>query len=82
MTVGGVKSVIRPIRSLNTSNCMSSVVSMHLTSHPRYILSMTVADWSGQAWLQGFNDSGVVIFENSADKVIKVKVCTASTSIY
>jgi len=43
---------------------------------------MAVADWSGQAWLQGFNDAGVVVFEKSADEVIEVKVCTVSTSIH
>ncbi|KAI6166844.1 hypothetical protein EDD17DRAFT_1541509 [Pisolithus thermaeus] len=39
----------------------------------RYILSMAVADWSGQAWLQGFNDAGLVVFDKSADEIMRMK---------
>ncbi|KAL4067797.1 hypothetical protein V8B97DRAFT_1940400 [Scleroderma yunnanense] len=46
-------------------------------THPRpeyrYIISLAVADWSGQVWLQGFNDTGVVVFEKSADEVMEMK---------
>lgn len=75
--------MIRPTRDLNTGNCTACVASMHLTCRLRYIISMAVADWSGQAWLQGFNDAGVVVFEKSADEVMELKVCTLtfSTSI-
>ncbi|KAH7923565.1 replication factor-a protein [Leucogyrophana mollusca] len=39
----------------------------------RYIMSMAVADWSGQAWLQGFNDVGVMVFGKTADEVVEMK---------
>lgn len=37
-------------------------------------MSMAVADWSGQAWLQGFNETGVAVFEKTADEVMEIKV--------
>lgn len=40
----------------------------------RYIVSMAVADWSGQAWLQAFNDAGVVIFGMSANDLQELKM--------
>jgi replication factor A1 len=39
----------------------------------RYIMSMAVADWSGQLWLQGFNDAGVAVFGKTADEVMEIK---------
>ncbi|KAI6005784.1 hypothetical protein EDD15DRAFT_2384466 [Pisolithus albus] len=39
----------------------------------RYILSMAVADWSGQAWLQGFNDAGLAVFDKTADEIMQMK---------
>ncbi|KIK98077.1 hypothetical protein PAXRUDRAFT_824259 [Paxillus rubicundulus Ve08.2h10] len=39
----------------------------------RYIMSMAVADWSGQAWLQGFNDAGLAVFGKTADEVTEIK---------
>ncbi|KAF8558347.1 replication factor-A protein 1 [Imleria badia] len=39
----------------------------------RYIMSMAVADWSGQAWFQGFNETGVAVFEKTADEVMEIK---------
>ncbi|KAG2041899.1 hypothetical protein BDR03DRAFT_997436 [Suillus americanus] len=39
----------------------------------RYIMSMAVADWSGQAWLQGFNEAGLVVFGKTADEVHEIK---------
>ncbi|KAI0093894.1 replication factor-A protein 1 [Irpex rosettiformis] len=39
----------------------------------RYILSMAVADCSGQAWLQGFNDAGQVVFGVPADELMELK---------
>lgn len=35
---------------------------------------MAAADYSGQAWLQGFNDVGEVIFGMSADQLMEIKV--------
>jgi hypothetical protein len=40
----------------------------------RYIMSMAVADYSGQAWLQAFNEAGAVIFGVPADEAVKIKV--------
>lgn len=40
-------------------------------------MSMAVADWSGQLWLQGFNDAGVAVFGKTADEVMEIKVSTA-----
>ncbi|KXN82854.1 Replication factor A protein 1 [Leucoagaricus sp. SymC.cos] len=40
----------------------------------RYIVSMAVADWSGQAWLQAFNDPGFVIFGMSANQLQELKL--------
>jgi replication factor A1 len=37
-------------------------------------MSMAVADWSGQVWLQGFNDTGLAVFEKTADEVMDIKV--------
>ncbi|KAG2349455.1 replication factor-A protein 1 [Suillus weaverae] len=39
----------------------------------RYIMSMAVADWSGQAWLQGFNEAGLAVFGKTADEVHEIK---------
>lgn len=40
----------------------------------RYIMSLAVADWSGQAWLQGFNDVGVAVFGMPANELVEIKV--------
>lgn len=37
-------------------------------------MSMAVADHTGQAWLQGFNDVGVAVFGKTADEVHEIKV--------
>ncbi|KAF9527021.1 hypothetical protein CPB83DRAFT_857001 [Crepidotus variabilis] len=39
----------------------------------RYIMSMAVADYSGQAWLQGFNDVGEAIFGKPANDLVTIK---------
>ncbi|PPQ93249.1 hypothetical protein CVT25_015247 [Psilocybe cyanescens] len=39
----------------------------------RYIMSMAVADYSGQAWLQGFNDVGTAVFGISANELLEIK---------
>jgi replication factor A1 len=44
----------------------------------RYIISMAVSDYTGQAWLQGFNDVGVAVFGMPADDFIQIKVCFSS----
>ena len=35
---------------------------------------MAVSDWSGQLWLQGFNDAGLAVFGKTADEVMEIKV--------
>jgi len=37
-------------------------------------MSLAVADYSGQAWLQGFNDVGVAIFGMSANELLEIRV--------
>ena len=44
----------------------------------RYIMSMAVADHTGQAWLQGFNDVGQTVFGMSADELMDLKVSVRS----
>ncbi|KAG5354081.1 hypothetical protein C0989_009779 [Termitomyces sp. Mn162] len=39
----------------------------------RYLISLAVADYSGQAWLQGFNDVGLAVFGMSANDLIQIK---------
>ncbi|KAJ6463731.1 replication factor-A protein 1 [Mycena vitilis] len=39
----------------------------------RYIVSMACADWSDQAWLQGFNDVGETVFGMTADEMVALK---------
>jgi replication factor A1 len=35
---------------------------------------MAVSDHTGQAWLQGFNDVGLAVFNMSADELMEIKV--------
>ena len=39
----------------------------------RYVPSMAVSDHTGQAWLQGFNDVGLAVFDMSADELMEIK---------
>ncbi|KAF8205770.1 hypothetical protein K438DRAFT_1818495 [Mycena galopus ATCC 62051] len=39
----------------------------------RYIMSMACSDWSDQAWLQGFNDVGELVFGKTADELHDIK---------
>lgn len=41
----------------------------------RYIFPMACADYSGQAWLQGFNEVGEVLFGMPANEAIETRVC-------
>lgn len=43
--------------------------------HPeyRYVFSMSVADYTGQLWFQGFNEAGVVVFGISAGDMMQLK---------
>jgi len=40
---------------------------------------MAVSDWSGQAWLQGFNDVGTTVFGMDADALMHIKVIAENT---
>lgn len=40
----------------------------------RYMVQMAVADYSGQAWLSGFNDVGLTVFSVTADELNDIKV--------
>ncbi|KAJ7632965.1 hypothetical protein FB45DRAFT_519561 [Roridomyces roridus] len=39
----------------------------------RYIMTLACSDYSGQAWLQGFNDVGDMIFGKTADEMFAIK---------
>jgi len=39
----------------------------------RYIISMAVSDHTGQAWLQGFHDVGLAVFNMSADELMEIR---------
>ncbi|CAL1705705.1 unnamed protein product [Somion occarium] len=39
----------------------------------RYIITMAVADHTQQAWFQGFNEAGEVIFHRPANKLMEIK---------
>lgn len=68
-----------------TPNCNKKVVEVHdgwrcekcdrsfEKPQHRYIMSMAVADWSGQVWLQGFNDVGEAVFGMTADQLVEIK---------
>ena len=40
---------------------------------------MEVADTTGRAWLQGYHDVGLAVFDMSADELMEIKVCTPNT---
>lgn len=50
------------------------MVNTPLLTDGRYIISMAVADYSNQAWFQGFNDLGVALFNKPADEIMELKV--------
>ncbi|KAG6814572.1 hypothetical protein H0H92_000100 [Tricholoma furcatifolium] len=39
----------------------------------RYTVALAVADYSGQAWLQGFNDVGVAVFGMPAHELVEIR---------
>lgn len=39
-----------------------------------YMIQMAVADYSGQAWLSGFNDVGLIVFGMTANELHDIKV--------
>jgi hypothetical protein len=71
---GIATSATRTGTSLNTGESKSS--SSRIFSERdfcRYLLGMQVADWTTQAWLQGFNDVGAQIIGKTADELMTLK---------
>jgi len=56
----------------NSWRCEKCDHSFDAPEH-RYIMSLAVADHSGQAWLQGFNEVGLAIFNMSANELLAIK---------
>lgn len=79
---GSVKNVIKLLsdRNIGMRICLSSNLDLSLII--RYIMSMAVADWSGQAWLQGFNEAGLAVFGKTADEVHEIKVSTNFAELF
>jgi hypothetical protein len=71
---GDVRSVIGPLLLLSTGMSLPSLVVSLSYSLRRYIMSMAVSDYTGQAWLQGFNDVGVIVFGMPADDLVQIRV--------
>ncbi|ETW86185.1 hypothetical protein HETIRDRAFT_309703 [Heterobasidion irregulare TC 32-1] len=84
-TIMHIKSDNISYPACHTEGCSKKVVESHDgwrcekcdRSYPkpqyRYIMSMAVADHTGQVWLQGFNDVGVAVFGKTADEVHEIK---------
>lgn len=68
-TPGCSKKVVEVNGSWRCEKCDKSFAS---PDH-RYIMSLAVADWSGQAWLQGFNDVGNAVFGMPANELVQIK---------
>ncbi|KAL1732495.1 hypothetical protein EV714DRAFT_206529 [Schizophyllum commune] len=45
----------------------------HSSPDYRFMLQLAVADLHGQAWFQGFNDAGQIIFNRSANEIMQMK---------
>lgn len=78
-TAGGVRNAIRASLLLIIGlsflrNNHSAELTQFKLMASRYIMSLAVADWSGQAWLQGFNDVGVAVFGMPANELVEIKV--------
>ncbi len=48
----------------------------------RYILSFSVSDFSGQMWLQAFNDQAISLLGKTADEMVALKVLDELTVGY
>ncbi|KAF8077769.1 hypothetical protein FPV67DRAFT_1775138 [Lyophyllum atratum] len=68
-TPGCSKKVVEVNGSWRCEKCNKSFDS----PEHRYIMSMAVADWSGQAWLQGFNEVGLAVFGMAANDLVEIK---------
>ncbi|KAF8965199.1 hypothetical protein BDZ97DRAFT_1904099 [Flammula alnicola] len=84
-TIMHIKSDNLSYPACPTPNCNKKVVEMGSgwkcekcdktfdAPEHRYIMSLAVADYSGQAWLQGFNDVGMTIFGMSANQLLEIR---------
>ena len=45
-------------------------------------MSLSVADYTASAWMQGFNDVGVIVFGMSANELMELKVCPSLFSSF
>ncbi len=61
--------------------CPGSLTEALLFHLHRYTVAMAVSDYSGQAWFQGFNDVGQLMFGMSADELVDIKVREASADM-
>ncbi|KAG6917933.1 hypothetical protein DXG01_000370 [Tephrocybe rancida] len=68
-TVGCNKKVVEVNGSWRCEKCNKSFEAPEY----RYIMSLAVADYSGQAWLQGFNDVGLAVFGMPANDLVEIK---------
>lgn len=76
MKAGGVKSAIRASSGPTTGAFIAGALCSNINLWNRFIVSMSVADYTSQAWLQGFNEVGNVVFGITANELISFKVNT------
>ncbi|KAF8163440.1 hypothetical protein B0H34DRAFT_695492 [Crassisporium funariophilum] len=84
-TVMHIKSDNISYPACPTANCNKKMIEMggswrcekcnlsFAAPEHRYIMSLAVADYSGQAWLQGFNDVGTAVFGMTANELLEIK---------
>ncbi|KAG6851296.1 hypothetical protein H0H93_011732 [Arthromyces matolae] len=68
-TVGCNKKVIDLNGTWRCEKCNKSFEAPEY----RYIMSIAVADYSSQAWLQGFNDVGLAVFGMPAGELVQIR---------
>ncbi|KAG5645082.1 hypothetical protein DXG03_007173 [Asterophora parasitica] len=68
-TAGCNKKVIEVNGNWRCEKCSKSFEAPEY----RYIMALAVADWSGQAWLQGFNDVGLAVFGMPANDLVEIR---------
>ena len=72
--VGDARNAPRALAHLSIGKTIL-LVALAIPKHGhRYIMSMSVADYSGQAWLQGFNEVGTTVFGMTANELLEIKV--------
>lgn len=66
--------MVRTRVSVNFLELCIGLIFTYPSIYCSYIMSMSVADYSGQAWLQGFNDVGIAVFGMTADELHELQV--------